>query len=376
MGQVARDKIEIGVVLQGGGALGAYEFGAIIALLELMDAIEVPGRAVRLMAVTGVSIGAINAACVVGAKDRADARKRLRSLWSELSLKAPKYWLDSASRNLALLGVPGFYLPRGDVWNFFDWTNFYDTDPMLGTLQKHVDFDLLNHSATAFVVTAVDVSSGELIRFRNHPHKTEARTEIGPGHILASGSLPPAFPATAISGASFWDGGIVDNTPLGDAIEAFSGLNDVDSFLIVMNLFRKKRALPRNVIEVNDRLDELRYGNRVRQDRENAHTMNELLQTIGELAAVVPEGSLDQQLEARVFGAAERFKVLSAITDIDLADPDLMAEAGFPLSSDQSGAFRDFSAAGIKQRHDVGYKLAQLKLQKLFEEHGLLPTSH
>jgi predicted acylesterase/phospholipase RssA len=374
--QVAKDNIEIGVVLQGGGALGAYEFGAIVALLDLMDAIEVPGRSVQLMAVTGVSIGAINAACVVGAKDRADARKRLHSLWSELSLKAPKYWWNSASQNLALFGVPGFYLPRGDVWNFFDWTNFYDTDPMLGTLQKHVDFVSLNRSATAFVVTAVDVSSGELIRFRNHPHKTEARTEIGPRHILASGSLPPAFPATAVNGASFWDGGIVDNTPLGDAIDAFSGSSDADSFLVVMNLFRKKRALPKNMIEVNDRLDELRYGNRVRQDRENAHTMNELLQTIAELAAVVPEGSLDQQLEARVFGAAERFKVLSAITDIDLADPDLMAEAGFQLSSDQSGAFRDFSAAGIKQRHDIGYKLAQLKLRKLFEERGLLPTSH
>jgi NTE family protein len=376
MGQVARDNIEIGVVLQGGGALGAYEFGAIIALLDLMDAIEVPGRKVQLMAVTGVSIGAINAACVVGAKDRADARKRLHSLWSELSLRPPKFWLDSASRDLALFGVPGFYLPRADVWNFLDWTNFYDTDPMLATLQKHVDFDLLNHNATAFVITAVDVSSGELIRFRNHPHKTEARTEIGPRHILASGSLPPAFPATAINGAGFWDGGIVDNTPLGDAIDAFSGSNDVDSFLIVMNLFRKKRALPKNMIEVNDRLDELRYGNRLRQDRENAHTMNELLQTISELAAVVPEGSLDQQLEARVFGAAERFKVLSAITDIDLADPELMAEAGLSLSSDQSGAFRDFSAAGIKQRRDAGYKLAQLKLRKLFEEHGLLPTSH
>jgi NTE family protein len=374
MGQVAKDKIEIGVVLQGGGALGAYEFGAIIALLELMDEIEIPGRTVRLIAVTGVSIGAINAACVVGAKDRADARKRLGSLWSELSLEAPKYWWAAASRNLALFGVPGFYAPRRDVWNFLDWTNFYDTGPMLETLKKHVDFVSLNGSSTAFVVTAVDVSSGELIRFRNHPHKTEARTEIGPSHVLASGSLPPGFPATAINGASFWDGGIVDNTPLGDAIDAFSGSDDVDRILIVMNLFRKSRAPPKNMIEVNDRLDELRYGNRARQDRENAHTINELLRTIGDLAAAVPDGLLDQQLEARVVDA-RRFKVLDAITDIDLADPVLMAEAGFPLASEQSGAFRDFSAAGIKHRHDVGYKLARLKLQTLFEAHGLLPTS-
>ena len=375
MVQVAKDNIEIGVVLQGGGALGAYEYGAVIALLELMDEIEIPGRTVRLIAVTGVSIGAINAACMVGASDRADARKRLSSLWSDLSLDAPDFWWPAASRNLALFGVPGFYSPRPDLWNFIDWTNFYDTAPMLGTLKKHVDFDLLNRSATAFVVTAVDVSTGELIRFRNHPHKTEARTEIGPSHVLASGSLPPAFAATAINGARFWDGGIIDNTPLGDAIDAFSGSDDTDRFVIVMNLFRKNRAPPKNMIEVNDRLAELRYGNRLRQDRQNAHAINELLQTIGDLAAVVPEGSLDQDLEARLFDAG-RFKVLDAITDIDLADPDLMAEAGMPLSSDQSDAFRDFSASGIQRRHDVGYKLAQLKLQTLFEARGLLPTSH
>lgn len=375
MGQTAKDKIEIGIVLQGGGALGAYEFGAIIALLELMDAIEVQGRTVRLMAVTGVSIGAINAACVVGAKDRADARTRLHSLWSDLSVEAPKYWWDAVNRNLALFGVPGFYTPRRDVWNFFNWTNFYDTDPMLETLKKHVNFELLNSSPTAFVVTAVDVSSGELTRFRNHPHGTEAKTEIGPRHVLASGSLPPAFPATPINGASFWDGGIVDNTPLGDAIDAFSGSDDVDCLLIVMNLFRKNRAPPKNMIEVNDRLAELRYGNRVRQDRKNADTINDLVRTINDLAAAVPAGSLDRQLEDRVRDA-RNFKVLDEITDIDLTDPDLMAEAGIPLASDASDAFRDFSAAGIQRRRDVGYKLAQLKLQKLFEAHGLLPTSH
>ena len=375
MGQVAKDRIEIGVVLQGGGALGAYEFGAMIALLELMDEIDIPGRSVRLTAVTGVSIGAINAACVVGAKDRADARERLRSLWSDLSLDTPKYWWETASRNLALFGVPGFYSPRRDIWNFFNWTDFYDTDPMLGTLKNHVDFVSLNASTTSFVVTAVDVSSGELIRFRNHPRENEAKIEIGPRHVLASGSLPPGFPAIAINDASFWDGGVVDNTPLGDAIEAFSGSDDVDRILVVMNLFRKKRATPKNMIEVNDRLSELRYGNRLRQDRANANTINQLVQTIDALAAAVPAGSLDPSLERRVHDAA-RFKTLNAITDIDLADPDLMAKAGFSLSSDDSGAFRDFSAAGVKRRHDVGYRLAQLKLQELFETHGLLPARH
>jgi predicted acylesterase/phospholipase RssA len=375
MGQVAKDNIEIGVVLQGGGALGAYEFGAMIALLELMDEIDVPGRTVRLAAVTGVSIGAINAACVVGARDRADARERLRSLWSDLSLDAPGYWWEAASRNLALFGVPGFYTPRRDIWNFLSWTNFYNTDPMLGTLSKHVDFVSLNASATSFVITAVDVSSGELIRFRNHPRDNEVKIEIGPRHVLASGSLPPGFPPTGINGKDFWDGGVIDNTPLGDAIEAFSGSDDVDRILVVMNLFRKKRKPPTNMIEVNDRLAELRYGNRLRQDSENARTMDELLRLIDDLVAATSGGPLDPRLQQRI-SEAKRFKMLGEIADIDLADPILMAEADLSLESYDPGAFRDFSATGIKRRRDAGHKIAKLKLQALFEKHGLLPTSH
>lgn len=371
----AKGQIEIGVVLQGGGALGAYEYGAMDALLELMDEIEANGRTVRLVAVTGVSIGAINAACVVGAKDRADARRRLKSLWSALSLEASYYWWTIAKSDFALFGVHGFYEPRRDVWNFLGWTNFYDTHPMLETLKEHVDFELLNASATAFVVTAVNRSSGQLVRFRNHPHKEETKIRIEPSHVLASGSLPPAFPATTTGNGDFWDGGIIDNTPLGDAVDAFSGSDDADRILIVMNLFRKERAPPKNMIEANDRLSELRYGNRLRQDRQNAHTVNELLQTIEELAALVPQDSMGQHLEARVFGA-RRFKVLDAITDIDLADPVLMKEAGLSPRSEESGGFRDFSKTGIERRHDAGYRIAQLKLQELFKAHGLLPARH
>jgi predicted acylesterase/phospholipase RssA len=364
--------IEIGLVLQGGGALGAYEFGAVIALLELMDAIEKASRAVRLVAVTGVSIGAINAACIVGAKDRADARRRLRALWADLTLDTPAVWWPGASSNLSLFGLPGFYAPRRDVWNALNWVSYYDTDPMLGTLAKHVDFAALNGSETVFVVTAVDVATGELSRFRNHPRNDEKKIEITPRHVLASGSLPPQFPATPVDGVRYWDGGVVDNTPLGDAIAAFSRADEAERFLVVMNLFRKERPLPKNLIEVNDRLAELRYGNRLRQDGQNAETINALVCTIERLADLVAPGSLDDGLKNDV-ARARQFKVLESITDIDLADPVLMAEAGLATESDQSGGFRDFSAAAIQRRHDTGYKLAQLKLRKLFEERGLLP---
>jgi urease subunit beta len=144
MGQVAKDNIEIGA--KAGGELAPMN-SAMIAPSTIQN--RHSGR-------TTIDSGnradcAING-CVVGAKDRADARDRLRSLWSDLSLDAPSYWWAAASRNLALFGVPNFYTPRRDIWNFFSWTNFYDTDPMLGTLEKHVDFISLNASKTRFVV--------------------------------------------------------------------------------------------------------------------------------------------------------------------------------------------------------------------------------
>jgi NTE family protein len=367
--------VEVGLVLQGGGALGAYELGAVIALLELMDAIHKAGRTVKLVAVTGVSIGAFNAACIVGAKDRTDGRRRLRALWADLTLETPAVWWPGASSNLSLFGLPGFYAPRRDVWNALSWTSYYDTAPMLGTLAKHIDFGALNVSDTVLVVTAVDVATGTLQRFSNRPDEEGKKVEIGPRQVLASGSLPPQFPATPIGGASYWDGGIVDNTPLGDAIAAFSPDGTAERFLVVMNLFRKERPLPKNMIEVNDRLAELRYGNRLRQDKSHAETINALVSTVESLAALVPDGKIDDDLSLKV-DHARRFKVLEEIIDIDLADPALMAQAGLATASEQSGGFRDFSAATIQRRHDAGHKLAQLRLQKLFAEHGLLPASH
>ena len=153
---------EIGLVLQGGGALGAYEYGAITALLELIDAAIAKGRDVTLKAVTGVSIGAINAACVVGSANRLDARRRLAALWNDFALTTPFFWPAHIARDLSLYGLPRFYAMRPDLLALSSWTYLYNTNPLLRTLAEHIDFDALNASETAFVVTAVDVEKGEL----------------------------------------------------------------------------------------------------------------------------------------------------------------------------------------------------------------------
>ena len=341
--------LEIGLVLQGGGALGAYEYGGITGLLELIDEAVGMGRNVTLKAVTGVSIGAINAACVVGARDRADARKRLKALWDDLTIAALPFVPSAVTDNFPLWYVPHFYTFQPTL------TSLYNTHPLLGTLSNHVDFEALNASATTFVITAADVESGELKRFANRAVGKTKGIAIEPHHVLASGSLPPQFPWTDIGSGSdvrhYWDGGVVDNTPLGDAIDAFSGHAGVTRLLVIMNLFPLAAKPPRSFAEVSDRVNQLRFGNRLRQDKSTADQFNELIDTIEAIARLVP-GGLPAELQAK----ANKYKRVETL-EISFA-----GDAGY---EDQNG-FRDFSQDGVERRRAAGYKITRETLRRVF----------
>jgi NTE family protein len=358
--------VEVGVVLQGGGALGAYECGALNALLELMDEFAAQGRRIALKVVTGVSIGSINAACVVGAKSNADARARLNALWDDLTLETPPFWTQAAQRDLAYFGLPGFYVPRPDFWTAPSWTYVYDTRPLLVTLGRHVDFTALNASPTAFAVTAVEVVTGALRAFVNRPLGKVPATMIEPRHVLASGSLPPGFPWTEIDGMPHWDGGVVDNTPLGLAIDAFSADADVDSMLVVMNLYPLRARLPRNLAAVEDRLHELSFGNRLRQDHDMARRVNALVETIDDLAALVPPNALDERLQARLH-EARRYKIIDAIVNIDMQDPAATLVPAAQNPADDKDGMRDFSPETVHRRRRDGFKFAHDILRPAFE---------
>jgi predicted acylesterase/phospholipase RssA len=371
MAKATKKTVEIGLALQGGGALGAYECGAVTALLELMNEAEALGRAVSLKCVAGVSIGAINAACVVGSQSRADARRRLAALWDDFTLETPWFWPQEARRDLSLFGLPGFYVPRLDLWDFPSWTSYYDTAPLIGTLKRHIDFHALNASRTAFIVTAVDVTGGTLKRFRNGAARNgeieDVPKEIEPCHVLASGSLPPPFPWTTIGNRLYWDGGIVDNTPLGDVIDAFTPGEEVDRLLIAMNLYPLRGRVPENLADVEDRVHELQLGNRMRQDRQIARRINALVETIEEFAALHPPK--DPWLQARL-DEARRYKVIDAITEIDFQDPSDGPVIPQDPADDQFG-LRDFSPPTVARRRQNGYARAREKLLPLFENHGL-----
>jgi NTE family protein len=360
------------VVLQGGGALGAYECGALNALLELMDEFASQGRDIVLKAVTGVSIGSINAACVVGAKSRADACARLNALWDDLMLEAPPFWLAAAQRDLAYFGLPGFYAPRPDFWTAPTWTYVYDTRPLLVTLGRHVDFAALNASPTLFVVTAVEVVTGALRPFCNRPLKDLPATRIEPRHVLASGSLPPGFPWTEIDGMPYWDGGIVDNTPLGLAIDAFSADAGVDRMLVVMNLYPLRARLPRNLAAVEDRLHELSFGNRLRQDHDMARRINALVETIDELATKVAPDDRSGWLNARL-DEARRYKIIDAIVNIDMQDPAATLVPSAQNPADDKDGMRDFSPDTVRRRRRDGFKFAHDLLRPAFESRWQIP---
>jgi predicted acylesterase/phospholipase RssA len=288
--------------------------------------------------------------------DRADARRRLGALWGDFMIDLP-YLPASANRDLSLYNVPHFYTYRSDLLAAATWTYLYETHQLLQTLSDHVDFDSLNANKSAFVITAVDVENGKLVRFANQKVGKTEPTTIEAHHVLASGSIPPQFPWTDIAGGDgnphhYWDGGIVDNTPLGDAIDAFSSNPDVARLLVVMNLFPQAASLPHSLTQVNERLDQLRFGNRLRQDASTARQFNKLISVIGRLAALVT------QLPSDVSELLANYKIVEPI-EISLGPGDSL--------SDPYG-FHDFSQQGIEARRDRGKAVTEAKLRPLFAD--------
>ena len=389
--------VEVGIVLQGGGALGAYEWGAIEALFGLMDRLE-KTTPTSLKVVTGVSIGAVNGACIVGAKNRADGLARLATLWDTLQISTPfdlridlrPFGPDfSSARDISLFGLPGFYVPRMDLWNFWRWTSLYNTKMLEDTLRTCVSFEQINDGRTIFIVTAVDVESGVLRRFRNQNRPPEAepdrleesdrRVVFEPKHIMASGSLAPQFPWTPIEARkrngdpetrNYWDGGLVDNTPLGDALEAFSDDEKIYRLLVVLNLYPLKGSLPKNLFEVADRVHELSFGNRLRQDRASAARINKLVRAVEGLRKIADPEILarDKKLQDEI-AEAQRYKIAKTV-EIDLQRP-----GAAQAPEDNESGLRDFSPATISFRRNHGRKIAHHEIVKALIHDGLLPTA-
>ena len=287
------------LVLQGGGALGSYQAGAYAALAE---------GEVHPDWVAGISIGAINCALIAGNPPERRV-ERLRKFWEEITESLlglamfDEMPLDGDMARLAasqaaamralMFGAPHFFSPR-PVPPFFQppgtpaAISFYDTAPLRSTLEAHVDFDLLNSGVTRLSVGAVNVRSGNFVYFDN------ARLKIGPEHIIASGSLPPGFPATEIEGEHYWDGGTVSNAPLEWVLQA-SGPEDMLIFQV--DVWNARGEMPRNLTESDHRQKEIRYSSRTRTVTDNFVRLQRLRRMIGDLLAELPPDSEFRQKE-------------------------------------------------------------------------------
>ncbi|MBV8576462.1 MAG: patatin-like phospholipase family protein, partial [Acetobacteraceae bacterium] len=201
------------LVLQGGGALGSYQAGAFQALCN--SGFEPDW-------VAGISIGAVNAAIIAGnpPEKRID---RLKEFWQMVSAPVPwnpvltgdrsrTVFNETSAAIIATFGVPGFFTPRippAPLWpqGSPQSLSYYDTSPLKKTLERLVDFDRINDLHCRLSVGAVGVTSGNFRYFDNVDFRRQGK-RIGPEHIMASGALPPGFPAVLIDGEYYWDGGI------------------------------------------------------------------------------------------------------------------------------------------------------------------------
>ncbi|OOK42273.1 hypothetical protein LPM_1595 [Legionella pneumophila subsp. pneumophila str. Mississauga] len=324
------------IVLQGGGALGAYELG-VLKYLYASDSFS-PNI------ISGVSIGAINAATLIGAKD--DPIQTLEAIWDELTVFSAQMFPENTEPYLSLFGNAAFYHLRTDYWSMPYWTNFYTTTPLQQLLLKYIDFDKLNNSPIHLILTATDVTTGKSTVFENQGNN---RTEITPLHVLASGSLPPGFPMTLIGNTHYWDGGLFSNTPLSPVMEKLNPDPNVEKQIIVINLFPSQGKIPTNMPEVFDRVFEIIFSNKIRFNTELTEKINEYIETIQEIEKVIPENSFIRQLPG--YKRLLNYKYIQDIIYIESSDEE-NATASF-----------DFSRKAIQRRIDSGYKDAKNNFQ-------------
>ncbi len=272
------------LVLQGGGALGAYQAGVYEALLESDD---------KLDWVAGVSIGAINAALIAGNAPQHRVA-RLKEFWTLISSgsaqNVPLQWGDRAVLNqwsaaaAALVGIPGFFRPRADpsllLGGAAPVLSYYDTAPLKATLERLVDFDRINHRQMRLSVGAVNVRTGNSTYFDN------ATQRIGVEHIMASGALPPGFPPVHIEGQDYWDGGIVSNTPLQYVLDSFERNRRL--VVLQVDLFSARGPMPHTLSEVVERQKDITYSSRTRMNTDSVAANVNLQQALADLITRLP----------------------------------------------------------------------------------------
>jgi len=353
--------------LQGGGARGAYEYGVIKAIYDLR------GKDFRPRAVAGISIGAINGAVLIGAKG--DPMEALDELWRKRfcvdnPMTAWLSWLPNfpeecltlpfaglPEQALSLFGNPGMYSLKPE-FALAPWlaslneTSVYDTSALKETLADLIDVRKLNRpEETRFVVTAVNVTTGQHAKFDN------AKGEIALSHILASGSFPVTFPMTEIGAHHFWDGGVFINLPIAAAVNALedveAGDPDVERELIFVELHKMKEEIPLSILGATERFYNMLFSGKMAIDRKMLSRYRTFVDLVQEIEKVIPADSPIRKHPG--------YRELSRHRRIDRAV--IVGEKGIGAT----GSSSDFSRKTLEHRIEAGYSdaMAALKAEPL-----------
>lgn len=337
---------KMALVLQGGGALGAFEYGVVTKLLDM---------GWEPVAVTGVSIGAVNAAAIAGAKN-GDIRASLDRVWKAITLPTLPWLPESMQGNLSLLGNPNFWSSRTDFLQMASWDSLCVTDPMVETLRTHLDFAQINDSRhMRLAVTATSLRTGGPTTFSNHlahdaheeaPGHKAVRGQITPAHIMASGALPPGFPPVWIDDEPYWDGGLFSNTPI-DALLNLLEPEEIDNLpIFTVDLFRTDHLpVPQNLLDVQTRALAMQYENRFWAEYGGEAGLSGFLEMLEQLDAALPRDNAARR--NRSYDWLRRLRALKIIHIIEGA------------AAAAAGGGHDFSAYGVRKAYEAGRAAAR-----------------
>jgi NTE family protein len=329
---------QVVLVLQGGGALGAYQAGVYQALQE---------AGVEPDWIVGTSVGAINASLIVGNAPQ-DRLARLNEFWNRMQRTSQwdlrgvlpgfgdkwSYWTTLTH------GIPGFFTPNplahaGDGYPLGpDRAGYYSTAPLQATLSELVDFDLINRGSPRLTVGAAHVRTSQMTYFDSRHCKLDVK------HIMASGALPPAFPAVRVDGELYWDGGILSNTPTEVVLDDNPRK---DSLIFTVHLWNPVGDEPNTMADVLNRQKDVQYSSRIASQITRHQQTHRLRHVINELAARLPESERDrpEMKELMSYGCQTRMHVVQLLAP--------------QLSRENHTKDVDFSPTGIRQRWGAGY---------------------
>lgn len=341
-----RPPFQIALVLQGGGALGAYQAGVYEAL---------HGAGIEPNWVVGTSIGAINAGLIAGNPPERRLQ-HIKEFWRRM--RAREFWdlanwpgLDMAASYWSTLfgGIPSFFEPNPLAFlgsNYplgADRAGFYSTAPLAKTLAELVDVDEIARCDPRLTVGAAHVRSSRMHYFDSR----EGAITIP--HIMASGALPPAFPAVRLDGELYWDGGILSNTPI-EAI--FDDIPRRDFLIFAVHMWNPIGPEPQSIADVLHRHKDIQYSSRVSTHILRQRQLHKLRHVVSEMAKYIPDDKRDDPIvrDLAEYGCLTRMHVVQLLAP--------------RLDNENYTKDADFSAASIRQRWDAGYADTVRALQR------------